>query len=151
MNKKNIFISGLSALIILSFIVIIFYVFSVAQNKYNLKNISVLTDKGEYEIGEELKVKIKNSTDETLCFSSCYPYYIERKDGVWDRYRYQNCPKENITDKCVDPHEVKAFELTIPELIRGNHRLSIGACINCGLNEIFKADKNLISNQFIIK
>lgn len=151
-NKKNIYIIVLSAVIVLSFAVIIFYVLPEKQiERRQEKDINVLTDKKEYGVGEELKVKIENNSPESICFSSCYPYYIERKDGSWERYRYEDCPKEDMINNCIGANSVKAFELTVPKIVKGSHRLLVRACVNCGLNEAFKEDKHLFSNQFIVK
>ena len=43
----------------------------------------IRTDKTEYQPGENLKIKIKNNFKEQICFSSCYPYLLEKKNGEW--------------------------------------------------------------------
>lgn len=151
MNKKIIYIIVLLFIIAISFIVIFFYVLPEKQKEIKQEGINILTDKKEYEVGDELRVKIENNSQENICFSSCYPYYIERKNVTWERYRYQDCPEEDKISNCVEANSVKAFELTIPKITEGSHRLLVRACINCGLDGIFKEDKNLFSNQFIIK
>jgi len=113
--------------------------------------VNIITDKKVYQIGSPLKVKIKNNDNKKICFSSCYPYYFEKKNEEWKGYQYENCSGSNLVERCIEPKEVRAFELVIPQLDKGIHRLAIPACIDCGLKEKFKEDKKFYSNDFIIK
>ena len=147
MSKKDIIII-IVGLVILAAIILISYFLP----KEGIKEaINVLTDKEEYTLGENLRVKIDNNTRDKFCFSTCYPYFFEKKDGEWTSYEYAECPEQDMVDSCVNPKEVKAFELTIPPVEKGIHRLMIQACVGCISNELFKKEKELISNQFIIK
>ena len=148
MQKKDILIiiGGLALLIFI--VLIVFLIFPKTPKE---KNINVLTDKTEYMAGEVLKIKIDNNLKESICFSSCYPYYIQKKNDNWEDYYYVDCSKENITEKCVEPKQIKAFELTLPKIEEGFHRLSISACVGCRFNEKFKEDQKFYSNNFIVK
>lgn len=111
----------------------------------------VLTDKKEYSPGDLLKVKIQNKENQKICFSSCYPYYIQKKSGNWQNYIYEDCDKEDLVESCIEPKSVKSFELTVPVLKKGENRLSILACIGCNVKEKFKGQENFFSNDFTIK
>jgi hypothetical protein len=113
--------------------------------------VVILTDKTEYASGDELRIKIENKKNEKICFSSCYPYYFQKKETGWSNYQYEDCEKENIAENCVEPQNVKAFELTLPTLKKGAHRLLLSACIGCESQQAFKEEENLFSEQFIIK
>ncbi|PIR71887.1 MAG: hypothetical protein COU42_03230 [Candidatus Nealsonbacteria bacterium CG10_big_fil_rev_8_21_14_0_10_36_24] len=148
MQKKDILIiiGGLALLIFI--VLIVFLIFPKTPKE---KNINVLTDKTEYMAGEVLKIKIDNNLKESICFSSCYPYYIQKKSDNWENYRYVDCPKEDITENCVEPKQIKAFELTLPKIEEGFHRLAISACLGCRFSEEFKEDQKFYSNNFIVK
>lgn len=115
--------------------------------------VNIITDKNEYALGAILRVKVENNSRESICFSSCYPYIFERKDGGWESYRYEDCPKEDLVETCVSPKQIKAFEITISSLLmeKGSHRLAIPTCIGCNFNDMFREDQKLYSNDFIIK
>lgn len=147
MRKKDI-------LIIIGGIIVLVLVILIASINLGTKkpgSVEVTIDKGEYETGDALRVKIENNLKGNICFSSCYPYYIQKKNDNWENYRYVDCSKENITEKCVEPKQIKAFELTLPEIEEGFHRLSISACVGCHFNEEFKEDQKFYSNDFIVK
>jgi len=113
--------------------------------------ISIITDKIEYNQGDNLKVKIKNNFSGNICFSICYPYYLERKNGKWEQYKYVECQEFNGNGHCIDAKEEKAFELTLPEVPEGLHRLAIPVCIGCKSEDTFQEDKRFYSNEFWIK
>jgi hypothetical protein len=147
MSKKDITIV-IAGLVVLAAIILISY-FLPQQKRDNA--VDVVTDKGEYVSGESLKVKITNNSEDKLCFSSCYPYYIEKKADQWSAYKYENCPEQDKVDSCISPDGTRAFELTLPSLDKGPHRLMIQACAGCQTNDLFTKEKELLSNQFIIK
>lgn len=146
MEKKDILIilSGI-ALLVLIVLAVLFI------EKKEPESISILTDRQEYKAGESLRVRIDNKSKETICFSSCYPYYIQKKGAGWESYRYVECPEEDLAEKCVEPKQVKAFELTLPAIEQGPHRLAISACLGCHFQENFKEEQKLYSNQFIVE
>ncbi|MBZ9571895.1 hypothetical protein KJA15_00950 [Patescibacteria group bacterium] len=114
-------------------------------------NVLVTTDKTEYEKGEVLKVKIQNNFRKNVCFSSCYPYLLERKNEKWESYKYAECYDLDSNGKCISPGQIKAFELTLPQVPGGLHRLAIPVCIGCKGEDTFKESKRFYSNEFIIK
>ena len=146
MNKKDILII-LAGLVLLGLIILA--VFLIPPDV--LEEVNIITDAKEYGIGDVLKVKIENNLRENICFSSCYPYNIEKKNGEWSSYLYENCPDGNLNKNCIDSRQVKAFEFVIPLIDAGSHRLGISACIGCSANEIFEEGRKFYSNNFLIK
>ncbi len=146
MNKKDILII-LTGLIVLGLIILA--AFLIPSNVS--EEVNIITDAKEYRIGDVLKVKIENNLKENICFSSCYPYNIEKKNEEWDSYRYEDCLNSNLNENCIDSREIKAFEFVIPSIDTGFHRLGISACIGCNVDEIFKQGQKLYSNDFLIK
>jgi len=149
MNKKDVILI-VAGLAILTLIMTSSY-FLPREGKSQDGEVIVLTDKHNYKAGEDLKVKIENNLEEPVCFSSCYPYYIGKENGEWKPYKYEECEKENITDNCVAPHGIKAFELEVPASFKGSHRLMIQACVGCGLRQPFQKERELFSNPFNIE
>lgn len=113
--------------------------------------ISIVTNKTEYEKGEILRVKIQNKFWEDICFSSCYPYYLEYKNEKWESYKYVECHRFNDNGSCVPAQKEKFFELTLPEVSAGLHRLAIPVCVGCKSEGTFREDNRFYSNQFTIK
>ena len=148
MNKSD-FLIIIAGLIILGIIIASSFLFPIpADNKGNVK---INTDNGDYSIGDKLRIRIENNLEEKICFSSCYPYYFEKNEGAWNNYRYKECFKEDIIDDCVDSNDVKAFELEIPTVKTGIHRIALPACIGCGFKDLFSENNRFYSNDFIIK
>ena len=83
--------------------------------------------------------------------SSCYPYYFEKKDGEWIGYDYENCPVSNLVENCINPKQAKAFEVVIPSIKTGLHRLALPACLGCNIKDKFREDNWFYSNDFVIK
>lgn len=146
MIKKDILII-LAGLILLGLIILVAFLIPLDVPE----EINVITDAGEYMAGDVLKVKIENNLKENICFSSCYPYNIEKKNGEWTSYRYENCPDSNLNKSCISPKQVRAFELVIPFIEKGFHRLGISACIACNVDEAFEESQKFYSNDFLIK
>ena len=145
MNKNTLF-TIFSILIILAVVLILIMVVSGPKGE-----AKVITDKEEYQIGGTLKVKIENPLEEEVCFSTCYPYYLENKEEGWKSYDYQSCQTENVVDSCVDPKEMISFELVVPEVKKGIHRLAIPACVGCRGGKEFIDKEWFYSNDFLIK
>ncbi len=146
MTKKDILII-LAGLIVLASITLL--AFLIPSNVP--EEVNIITNAGEYKAGDVLKVKIENNLKESICFSSCYPYNIEKKNGEWSSYHYQDCLDRDLNESCIDSRQVKAFELVVPFIQTGFHRLGISACVGCNTNEVFKEGQKLYSNDFIIK
>ena len=145
----------LMAIIGMLVLLLIIVVFAIGYRVWwvdNQKTIWVSTDNSEYTAGQNLKVKIKNNfEEEKICFSSCYPYYFEKKNGKWESYNYSDCEIEDKIEKCLNPKETKAFELVLPDLKGGTLRLAIPICKGCNVFETFQANQWLYSNEFTIK
>jgi len=139
------------ALIGILAIVILISVLLIWRNYQAAGSISVQTDKTEYQPGDSLKVKIKNNFRKNISFSSCYPYYLEKKNENWESYKYGDCQKDNENWYYIEPQKEKAFEITLPDAADGLHRLSIPVCIGCEDKESFREDKRFYSNEFLIK
>lgn len=146
MNKKDFLIVG-AGIILLAVITLL----AVLIPPEVPKEMNAITEKTEYKMGDTIKVKIENNLKKNICFSSCYPYYLERKNGEWESYRYIECPDSDLIESCVNSGEVKAFEFTMPSVGTGLHRLVIPACIGCSPGENFREDQKFYSNEFVIK
>ena len=145
MEKRKIYTIGIGVIIVL-IVGVIFLLTSAPK-------IKIVTDKKDYKRGESLKVKIENNlADNNICYSSCYPYYLERKDGDWESYLYPECKNSDLVKDCVAPGQVKAFELILPPfLAKTFHRLAMPACVGCNIQEAFREDERFYSNEFIVK
>lgn len=151
MTKTKFLISVIAVLLFcLAGIGFVLYLMPSSQNVAS-DEVIIVTDKTEYASGEPLRIKIENNKTEKICFSSCYPYYFQRESVDWNSYLYEDCDKKDVVGNCVEPQNVKAFELTLPSLKKGIHRLLLSACISCEAQQDFKDEENLFSNQFIIK
>ncbi len=115
--------------------------------------IIIATDKKEYRSGELLRLTIKNNFAKNVCFSSCYPYFLEKKDEKkgWKSYKYQNCPESDVAEKCMEKEQIKAFMTTLPKIKKGIHRIRIPCCIGCKIQQDFKESKRFYSNEFKIE
>lgn len=149
MNRKDIVLS----VILIILIVFIFLGFVKNFKKYfAVASASVLTYQNEYQSGDNLKVKITNNLGKNICFSTCYPYRLEKKDKTWQSYKYVECGHDNIHNGCIEDGETKAFELTLPEFLSGIHRLAIPICsTTCGEGQSFREESILYSNEFIVR
>jgi len=149
MDKKNKDILLLAGGVIALFLIIT--VSSLISPKTSVEKTKIITDKKEYKISDTLKINIKNDLKTDAYFSSCFPYYFEKKDGIWESYQYINCPAENLAEKCINSKQTKAFELNIPTIEEGIYRLAIPACIGCNFHDKFREDEWFYSNKFTVK
>lgn len=115
------------------------------------QKIVIVTDGTKYDNGGSLKIKIKNISLRNLCFSSCYPYYLERKNTDWQSYSYQLCPYPDLAKECIEPLQLKAFEASLPNIKNGSHRIAVPVCQNCEPGEQFRETTRFYSNEFEIK
>lgn len=140
-------------ILIIGFLILFAVIFWMGWEGYQLQKEEVLItiDKTEYEAGENLKVKIKNNFREQICFSSCYPYLLERKNEKWESYKYVECQRFHGNGYCIEAKKEKDFELTLPQVPDGLHRLVIPICISCKSEDTFKEDKRFYLNEFTIK
>ncbi|MBU1000208.1 hypothetical protein KKE78_02315, partial [Patescibacteria group bacterium] len=117
-----------------------------------LVNVKIITDKKEYSKTEALKIKIKNNLSQNICFSSCYPYYLENKENQeWEMYSYQNCESQDLIEKCIEPKEQKAFEIDLSLTKIDLHRIVLPVCVGCQLDQGFQENQRFYSNEFEIK
>ena len=116
-----------------------------------LPRVRITTDKKAYISGEYLKVNIKNYTTDIICFSSCFPYYIEKNAGIWESYPYPQCADENLVQNCIKSGDLKAFQLVLSAPEKGTFRLAVPVCVNCAINNKFREDKWFYSNAFLVK
>lgn len=147
-KENNLIFSVLLAIIVLTLIIVA----GLAPSDRNRSSgLEITTEMEGYDKEDLLKVKIVNKTDKDICFSSCYPYYLEReKEEGWKSYSYSNCSDENLAVACIVSKDVKAFELVLPPTIEGSHRLAIPICYDCDEGDNFEAQKKFYSNEFII-
>ena len=115
------------------------------------QKLSVSTDKTEYNSDGVLKVAVQNNSRRNICFSSCYPYYFEKKNSNFEPYSYRTCQAPNLNQVCVEPNQSKFFEIALPPVEAGLHRLAIPACVGCKIKNNFREDKKFYSNEFVVK
>ena len=149
MNKILILIISVILLIILIFAFLAWKGYQISKEKA----LSISTSQNEYQAGENPKIEIKNNLKETVCFSSCYPYYLEGNNGALKPYGYGNCSDPDVAETCIGSGELKTFEIILDRMRveKGKHRIAIPACIGCTLQENFRKDKSFYSNEFVIK
>ena len=152
---KPLFIVGIIVLIIVAVLI------GIILKSGPQELISI--DKKEYSRGDAVRVNIRNNFKESICFSSCYPYYLEQKEEEWKSYPYSQCATSNIVADCFGPDYqyqlqpesqkgIKRFELELPlSLNTGKHRIVVPLCIGCTPEEPFRTDDLLYSDEFIIK
>ncbi len=97
--------------------------------------------------GEDLKIQITNRKQEPICFSSCYPYFLEKKEEEWNSYQYDRCPEEDIIETCILPGGKRAF-LLLAEIEEKTHRISIPFCSLCKEGDVFKEEGKIYSQEF---
>jgi hypothetical protein len=154
--NKNLLIAILIAIILFGILGMAGW---LAWRNYLRQKVNILTDKTEYHQGESLKVNIKNNLIKNICFSSCYPYYLEREKSepgsptkIWEIYLYSKCDRENLNEKCIEPGKTKAFEINLSEYVEvGFHRIALPVCVGCKVGEKFKESKRFYSNEFLVK
>ena len=114
--------------------------------------IEIVVRKNRYDKEENLQLKITNNLKKNICFSSCYPYYLESSVNgeQWQVYQYDNCPWEDIIEKCMSSQQIRAFELSLNGAKEGHHRIVIPVCENCQEGQNFKETKKVYSPIFEI-
>ncbi|MCX6764276.1 MAG: hypothetical protein NTU58_01035 [Candidatus Nealsonbacteria bacterium] len=123
----------------------------IILKNYEAQNVAISTDKANYQEEEALRLKIKNESRDTLCFSNFFPYFLERKeDSRWSLYKYVPLQNKDLIVKCMTAGEIKAFE-TILFGGKGIHRIAIPFCANCQVGAEFQANKIYHSNEFTIE
>ena len=148
-SSQNLFMKNNHKIIIGTAVLAILLVLVLASQP---KNVEITTDMGNYEPGSYLTVSIKNNTSQSICFSGCYPYYLEqKKDSEWAAYDYGECQEKDQVAKCILKNEIKAFKLTLTNTETGFHRLRLPVCIGCAVGQDYRIDKVFYSNLFEVR
>lgn len=124
----------------------------IASCFYLWRPVSVFTDKINYRVGEKLVVNMKNNLSKKTCFSSCFPFFMEARQGEgWKRIDYFPCSENDLAKNCLSSYTKKSFESQISEFLpKGSYRLAIPTCYRCSENKSFRVEKWLYSNQFSV-
>ena len=141
MNKK----------IIIVILLVLFLVLAFSFLRKTPGEVTIITDQTEYKSGEAPTMTIKNNLSSSICFSSCYPYYLERNNGQWKSYPYAECGEPDLVEKCIEPDQAKGFELIVSLTETGLHRIAVPSCVNCQIGEKFEENERFYSNEFTIK
>lgn len=145
MSKKNLIIVFVLIVIFLAAVIFLQIGFS-----RKTQQVSVYTEKTEYGLEEFPRVTIKNNFSDSVCFSECYRYYLEEKNGEWKSYTYGDCPWPDLIKRCLEREEAMVLELIIDDPKTGLHRVAIPVCFDCSIGEEFQEDQKFYSNEFII-
>lgn len=116
--------------------------------------IVIETSKNVYSKDEKIRIVIKNNLKENICFSSCYPFYLERRSSSWEVYPYVECKKKDIITTCINSGKEKIFETVgspLQWISSGLHRLLIPACVGCKVGDEFRENRKFYSNEFQVK
>ncbi|MEF8847336.1 MAG: hypothetical protein V5A57_02840 [Candidatus Paceibacterota bacterium] len=144
MNKIKIL--GVLALLLIGVIAFIW------GQKMNQPTISIEMPKQMYQKGEVTRIRIVNNSPEDICFSTCYPYYLQHKEKEWNSYDYPACPEENLNLPCISPGEKKDFEFTLSDKLKsGVHRIAVPVNKRGEKGQEFKEDKKAYSDPFEVK
>ncbi len=140
--------------LIIIIIIIIIGLFLISLLRLFFPPLEIETENKIYGPGQEMRIKIKNWYYKKFCFSSCYPYYIQVKDGEkWKNIPYALCKSKDEIKICLEPGKTKAFKLILPVLVpfeKGLYRLAVPVCENCREQEIFSQEKIFYSAEFNI-
>lgn len=154
MKEKYLLKAVIAGVIVVLVLLILFGIFGIVKFLKDGRAVLVVTEKREYAVGEGLRLNIRNNFKKAVCFSSCYPYYFEYLvNNKWEEYEYLTCGENDLAGNCINPGEVKGFELFIPAFKEkgSRHRLSIPVCLGCSESEKFSTQKKFYSNEFVIK
>lgn len=134
--------------ILIVFLILVILIILLVVNQ----RLIATTDKREYLAEETLKVNLRNYFfSKSLCFSSCYPYFIEKGNGTWKAYKYQECQDSDKVEKCVRPGELLGFAIPLPKIENGAHRISIPVYKDGEVGQDFEENFRFYSNIFEIK
>lgn len=137
---------------IVAVLLVVLVVIALAVLVWKNQKLVAMTDKEEYSEGETIKIKIRSYfLNKEVCFSSCYPYFLEKQARDWKPYRYEQCFFPDRIERCVKPGELVAFAIPLPSVSDGLHRISIPICQGCHIGEEFRENIRFYSNPFRIK
>jgi len=135
-------------------ILVLIFLCLLLWNKFKIwkkGEVRISTDKLEYSREESIKVRIENKLSKKICFSSCSPFFLERKNESWEKYPYERCKKTDFVENCVLPGKEKNFETEKIFAEPGIHRLAIPVCFSCKVGDFFFKEAEFYSNEFSIK
>jgi hypothetical protein len=142
-------------LIVIALIILAGIVFwHIGNYFYHLlpQQVLIITKEPVYESKSTLSLAIKNVMPNNICFSSCYPYYLEVKTDKWKTYEYyESCPNPDLIESCIEPDYARFFSIDLPDLSPGLHRIRVPVTIAGRAGEEFQMDQIYYSNEFIIR
>jgi len=147
MSKKNLIV------ILIALILLLSIGFLWEQPPEETRGTPIITS---YAMGEFPKIfpkiTIRNDLNGNICFSECYRYYLEKKNGGWERYIYGECEEQDLIKRCIQPSEEIILELIIdiPRPKPGLHRAAFPVCLNCRIGDNFKENQIFYSGEFLI-
>lgn len=117
--------------------------------------VGVKTDKDIYSREDKIKVTVKNNLGKPICFESCNPYWLQKKDGDWEDFTYKTCEDHYLQIKeCLQPGAIKVFENPVSTygytMESGIYRYAVKICINCEVGGKTSGQKTIYSNEFKI-
>lgn len=116
------------------------------------REVVIEVEREAYSVGDPMRVVVKNGLlNSEICFSSCYPYFFQKKNDLWEEYSYHNCDFEDKIVKCVKPLRRKVFQTSVPNILNGTYRISVPVCENCSLGTVFSEEDRFYSNEFEIR
>ena len=117
------------------------------------QQVTITTDKTEYEQGEVIKLSVRNNLDESICFESCNTYCFQKKNVVWREYLMKMCEVNFITE-CINSSEIKEFKIKLSEVDfeKGVYKIAVPIYKGCQNKEFpCEESKRIYSNEFTIK
>lgn len=145
LGRKQIFLS----LLVVFVVAVLFFGFRFLSASGEMR---VELNGETYEPGSKMRVSIKNNFfAKELCLSSCYPYFLQKKNGAWQEFSYRECSHQDRVRTCLSPQESRVFETVVPKLFRGVYRLSVPVCRGCGLGTVFQESERFYSDIFKIR
>lgn len=114
--------------------------------------ISVELNRDNYRVGDKMRVTIENNFfNKEVCLSSCYPYFLQKRDGGWEEFSYEKCSYRDKVIKCITPGAERVFETRVPKVFDGFYRLSVPVCEGCNLGTVFREDARFYSDLFKVR
>ena len=115
-------------------------------------DVSVELSKDIYKRGEEMQLTVGNNSFKKICFSTCFPYYLQYKEENWNTYNYPSCSEKNLNMPCVSPGESKTFSFSLNKKLREKiHRLAIPINRGGEKGSKFEEDQKVHSEIFDVK
>ena len=142
MNKKILIV----ILVVLLLVLVLGFLLKAPQ-----KEVIITTNRTEYSLGQAPTMIIRNNLASNICISSCYSYYLQKNNGEWVNYLYEECGEPDLAELCIEPNQAKSLELIISVTDSGLHRITVPFCVDCQIGEEFEENEKFYSNEFTIK